>query len=128
MDAGQVHSVDRVARLLKNHRSADDENVALLGLFQRLFDTGYERHSRHRRVGGTTDDDVFAVRQGLTDTVERLSAHDDGVAGGEALKKLEVGRKMPGEFIVLANDAILGDGDNVVNQTATGALMDGCGS
>ena len=125
MDARQVHPVDRLARLLVDGRSADDERVALLGFFQGLSDTRHEHHSRHRRVSGAANDDVFPIRQGLADAVERFSAHDDGVTGGQALEEFEVGRKMPGQLVVMADDAVFGDGDDVVDQTATGALMPG---
>lgn len=58
------------------------------------------------------DDDIAATGEGMTDGFEGLAPHDHGMTLCEFTKVLEVCRKMPREFPLVANDIVLRDGSD----------------
>ena len=68
----------------------------------------------------TRDDNVVAAVKRLADGLERAAAHDDGLAHGEAAKRLEIGGEPPGQTAVFADDAVFSHGhDKGENQFST---------
>jgi hypothetical protein len=56
--------------------------------------------------------DVTTAGQEAWQALERLSAHHHDAPHSQCLEALEIGRKVPGELAVPANDPVLGPGDD----------------
>ncbi len=75
---------------------------------------------------------VTTARQTPGKALKRLPPHDHRGSHGNALKMAQVFWKVPGQLPILANDAVVGAGNDYLDgwslQTATSALMWGWGS
>jgi hypothetical protein len=128
-----MRSASRIASV----NTADDAGRAVAGEGDRVRQRGRRLDPVMAPVGIAGDDDVAPPRQRPADRIERLASHDDGVARRDALEVREVLGKAPGQRIVDADAALrvhrddhgeeAGHGGDSP-QTATGALMAGCGS
>ena len=110
--AREVEAVGHRQGLGVDLRPADHEHLLVLrkqphGLLQRM----------HDRAAGNLDilardDDIGAVGQRPPERLEGLAAHDDGMARRDGLEMFQVFGNMPQQGILVADNAVLGNGND----------------
>ena len=132
VELGEVKPVGDRQRLREKLAAADDENLVVgAGGHQRLIEAVRDEAARGRCVSSVPRDyDGRSAGQWLADRLERLASHDQVMTHRQLFEPLEVGRQMPGQFVVDTDDSIAvhrdDERDHARPQTATGALMCGC--
>ena len=131
---GEVHHVGAGQGFAVDFAAADDEDL-LVGLPGQVqgFGEGVGHFAAGRGpVELARHHDVAALGQRPADAVVSAAAHHDGVSQGEGLEVAQVGGQVPGQLALLANHAVVGNGDDDGNHissfrlTATSGQLFGC--
>ena len=111
MDEGQIHALRKGQSLRVQIRATDDHQFFRLA---RGLD-GLVQGMDHGRAFGLVvpvpaDDDMGPARQQPGKGFPGSASHDHGFAHGHRLEMLQICRQMPGQPVVVTDDAVAGHG------------------
>ena len=114
MHACQAKAIGHGEELAVDLAPPDDEDLASHAAdLKRLVHAAHHEAAGALKVGLSGEDNVAAVGQGaLGQGVERATAHEDGMAHGEASEMLHIGRQMPRHSVTQADGTVLVKGGN----------------
>jgi hypothetical protein len=126
-------TIDARQHLRVEVRTAHDHHFLGAGVGcdpQRLVDAVHDDTAGGLKPRIACHHDIHPPRQGAADRFPGLAPHDQRLAHGQLLEMLKVGRQPPGQAVVATDDAVLGErrDQGHTHQTATGALICGCGA
>ena len=132
-DVGDEEGAEVIEEGCVDLGTADDVDVRVLQFeFGEVSGFMDDIHAFCGPLGITSEDDVLAFGEGAPDGFVGLATHDDGVAAGGALEKLEVLGEVPWKVATPTDDAVRGHRNNAgelkIVHTEMAALMCGCGS
>jgi hypothetical protein len=109
MHACEAEAIGHGEELAVDLASADDEGLVHGAAdLERLVHAVHHEAAGALKVGLSGEDNVAAVGQGaLGQGVERATAHEDGVAHGEASEMLHIGRQMPRHGVAQSDGVVL---------------------
>ena len=120
----QIEPVSDRKCLLIDAGSTDHEQFLILrAMTERVFQ-GREAVATRQLLCRSRQHDVPSVRKSsFRETLECLSAHDDGMAGGKTLESFQVVGQPVEQFVVFANGPVPRHGRNDVDRHNTDVLI-----
>ena len=118
MHACEAEAIGHGEELAVDLAAADDEGLVRgAANLKRLVHAAHHEAAGTLKVGLSGEDNVEAVGQGaLGQGVERATAHEDGMAHGEASEMLHIGRQMPRQGVAQSDGIVLVKGGNESNH------------